>query len=169
MASSNNKSALTTVIVVIVLVVALGWGWMAWSDSKNKDIVGAWEVAAEGAPYVPHLFTFASDGTVFTTNPTNVQEDPSAPNGGTNDSVGMGTWRVEKIDGKNYVVGTFEQLNALADTHEPTDKLFVTFKISLEGDDAFGGPAMAKLGDLSAPANLDGTRIKVDESTLDDL
>src|SRR5262245_7554399 len=96
----------------------------------QRDTAGSWEVQAIGAPYQPHLFTFSSDGNMFTTNPTNVQENPSAPHGGTNDSVGMGTWHKEG----QYIFGTFYQLNAFADNHQPTDTLEVRFRVKVNGD-----------------------------------
>lgn len=160
-------------IPVLLLTLTLGWSLgpnraEAHSDHRRDSIVGAWYVDAVGAPYVPHQFTFHSDGIVLTTNPTNVQEDPNAPHGGANDSVGMGTWRLAKEHGKRYVVGTFEQLNANADDHMPADKLSVTFKVSVD-DGGFEGPAIAKLGGLTAPATLEGTRILIDQDALDDL
>lgn len=97
----------------------------AEANSQN-DIVGSWEVQAIGAPFQPHLFTFSSDGNMFTTNPTDVQVETS----NTNDSVGMGTWR---RDGK-YVFGTFYQLNADATTHLPVDTLEVRFRVQVNGD-----------------------------------
>lgn len=165
------------IIIVPVILAALTGGWIFTSakasagndwDYHTKAIVGAWEVQAIGAPYEPHLFTFHIDGTMTTTNPTNVQEDPSAPHGGTNDSVGMGKWKYTKKDGQRYIVGTFEQLNAFADDHTPTDKLSVTFKIKVDGD-TFEGPAIAKQGALSAPATLEGKRIMIDQTTLNEL
>ncbi|MGH9250339.1 MAG: hypothetical protein ACRD0W_12570, partial [Acidimicrobiales bacterium] len=94
----------------------------------KASIVGAWRVDAEGAPFVPHLFTFTKDGLVLTTNPTNVQEDSQ----NLNDSVGMGTWR----KGKHGIVeGTFVQLNAFADTHLPGPELRVTFRVEVDGRD----------------------------------
>lgn len=100
-----------------------------------------------------------------TTNPTNVQEDPEAEHGGTNDSLGMGVWELVDENGTKYVVGTFEQLNAFADNHEPADKLSVTFKLTVD-DDTFEGPAIAELGPFTAPATLEGSRILVDEDAL---
>jgi hypothetical protein len=136
------------------------------ADGNHKSsIVGAWDVQAVGAPYEPHLFTFNSDGTMLTTNPTNVQEDPSAPNGGTNDSVGMGPW--EPV-GHNEFVGTFYQLNANVNDHTPADTLSVTYRIKVTGD-TFTGDAIAKLGPFTAPAQLFGTRLQIDEAALEDL
>lgn len=162
-------------LLIPVLLVALTVGWApgpsqagAEGGNADKKIVGAWEVDAIGAPYVPHLFTFHDDGTMLTTNPTNVQEDPEAENGGTNDSVGMGVWEVLNEGGQKYIVGTFEQLNANANDHTPADKLSVTFKLSVE-DDSFDGPAIAELGPFTAPATLEGTRIVLDEDALSGL
>lgn len=160
-------------LLIPLVLVALTLGWAlgpsrAGASNDGKEIVGAWEVDAIGAPYVPHLFTFHADGTMLTTNPTNVQEDPEADHGGTNDSVGMGTWELRNEGGTKYIVGTFEQLNAFADNHEPADKLSVTFKLTVD-DDAFEGPAIAELGPFTAPATLEGTRILIDEDALSGL
>lgn len=134
----------------------------------SSKIVGAWYVDAIGAPYVPHQFTFHADGTLLTTNPTNVQENPNSPHGGTNDSVGMGAWRIVTERRRRYVIGTFKQLNAFAEGHAPTDTLSVSFRLVLHGDE-FDGPAIAKLGDLSAPATLHGSRIVIDEAAIEEL
>jgi hypothetical protein len=122
-----------------VAILATGFlfgGMVALTPAEAKEIksqdvaVGAWEVQAVGAPYKPHLLTFEADGTMFTTNPTNVQEATS----NTNDSVGMGTWH---RDGQ-YIYGTFYQLNAFADTHRPADSLEVRFRIRVSGDQLTG-------------------------------
>jgi hypothetical protein len=165
------KKLLLIPLVLAILSVGLAFNSVrtnADGSDNPKNIVGAWEVDAEGAPYRPHLFVFHEDGTMLTTNPTNVQEDPTAPHGGTNDSVGMGVWRVENEGGQKYVVGTFEQLNAFADDHTPADKLSVTFKLSVDGDE-FSGPAFATQGAFGGPATLTGDRIVVDEAVLDTL
>lgn len=130
--------------------------------------VGAWEVQAQGAPYEPHLFIFHADGTMITTNPTNVQENPAKQHGGTNDSLGMGTWSC--TEGKApEVVGTFYQLNANADDHKPTDKLSVTFKIQASKD-TFTETAAVKVGETAVPgATLIGKRIAADETALGTL
>jgi hypothetical protein len=117
--------------------------------------VGAWHVDAIGAPYAPHLFTFAGDGTMFTTNPTNVQESPTAPHGGTNDSVGMGAW--ERVN-RNKIRGTFYQLNAFADNHQPTDDLEVRFRIEIN-DDLLSG--VWKIVAFDATGTFLGRRLKV--------
>ena len=163
------------VVLVPLVLVALTLGWAlapgsakAGSDHNSGGIVGAWEVDAVGAPYVPHLATFHSDGTMSITNPARVQEDPSDPHGGTNDSIGMGTWKLVNDHGKKYVVGTFEELNAFTDNHEPTDTLSVSFKLTVH-DDSFTGPAVAHLGPFSAPATLTGSRIVVDQDAVDTL
>ena len=163
-------------VVVPLLVAALTLGFVlgekdsraaADTDNASHAIVGAWEVTAD-APYAPHLFTFHADGTMSTTNPTNVQENASAPHGGTNDSLGMGTWEIVNDSGTKYVVGTFEQLNAYADNHQPTDKLSVSFKITVENN-VLDGPAQAKLGNETVPSHLHGTKILVDQAAVDGL
>ena len=118
--------------------------------------VGAWQVAAIGAPYVPHLFTFNSDGTMLTTNPTNVQENPSAPHGGTNDSVGMGAW---ERTSKDNIKGTFYQLNAFADNHQPTDSLEVRFRIQILDSETLTGDW--KIVAFDATGRFAGTRLRV--------
>jgi hypothetical protein len=164
-------------LIVPILLTILTAGWAvsstvaAGNDHDSKSIVGAWEVTAE-APYAPHLFTFHEDGTMTTTNPTNVQEDPSDPHGGTNDSLGMGLWKVQKKHGVNYVVGTFEQLNAYVDNHEPAATLSVSFKVQLASDGkSFVGPATVKYDGVTvADSKLTGEqRILVDQSAVDSL
>ena len=134
---------------------------------SDDTIVGVWEVDAD-APYKQHLFTFHADGTMTTTNPTNVQENASDAHGGTNDSLGMGVWKTQKKNGVRYVVGTFEQLNAFADDHQPTDTLSVSFKITVDGD-TFDGPAKVKLGALTDGSHITGKRLKIDQAAIDSL
>lgn len=160
-------------IPVLLLTLTVGWAFAAnnTASADNADIVGAWEVTAD-APYAPHQFTFHADGTMTTTNPTNVQESPTAPHGGTNDSLGMGSWRVQNDNGIKYIVGTFEQLNAFADNHQPTDTLSVSFKVTLdENGSTFDGPATVKLGGVTvASSHITGTaRIVVDQAAVDSL
>jgi hypothetical protein len=165
---------LAVLVVAAVTTVAAGIGAVTFHGSTASaehpaDIVGAWEVTAV-APYAPHLFTFNEDGTMLTTNPTNVQESPARPHGGTNDSVGMGTWKVVKDHGDRYVVGTFEQLNAFADNHQPADKLLVSFKVKVQNNgNGFDGPAAATVGSETDPSHLTGTRIHVDQAAVDAL
>ena len=163
-------------IPVAALILALGVAVSGLShrasaggSHDSSDIVGVWEVTAV-APYAPHLFTFHDDGTMSSTNPTNVQEGTAKPHGGTNDSVGMGEWK-EIQKGKNkYIVGTFEELNALADTHQPTDKLSVSFKVQLTNHgDGFDGPASATVGSETNPSHLSGTRLGVDYTAVNEL
>jgi hypothetical protein len=140
----------------------------AASGCGGDLLVGAWEVQAQGAPYEPHLFIFHADGTMLTTNPTNVQENSAKAHGGTNDSVGMGAWTCSQGDTPE-IVGTFYQLNANADDHSPTDNLSVTFRITASKD-SFTGKAAVKVGEEQVPgAVLVGKRITTDESALKDL
>ena len=130
----------------------------------RRSIVGAWRVDAIGAPFVPHLFTFAEDGSVFTTNPTNVQEESQ----GLHDSVGMGAWRKGR---KGLYEGTFVQLNAFSSTHLPGPELRVSFRVSVTrpaGLLVLDGPAVVHFGDERVPdARLVGTLIGIDEPDLD--
>ena len=163
-------------VVATVLIAAMAVTGGLAVTSRNtvaaehpKDIVGVWEVDAD-APYRPHLFTFHEDGTMTTTNPTNVQENPTLPHGGTNDSLGMGVWRVEKQGDTRFIVGTFEQLNAFADNHQPTDKLSVSFRVELANDgNSFDGPASAKVGSDVFPSHVSGNRITIDEPAVNAL
>ena len=164
---------LAVIAVVAVATVTAGFSANALQGTASADhpadIVGAWEVTAV-APYAPHLFTFNGDGTMLTTNPTNVQENPARPHGGTNDSVGMGAWRVVEDNGDRYIEGTFEQLNAFADDHQPADKLSVSFKVKVSSDDnAFDGPASATVGTETDPSHLTGARIHVDPAAVNAL
>lgn len=170
MLKTIKKLSLPLILTVLTAGLAVSFSSnraAANGDHNSDSIVGAWEVDAD-APYRPHLFTFNADGTMFTTNPTNVQEDAGDPHGGTNDSVGMGTWRIQKDHDVKYVVGTFEQLNAFADDHTPTDKLSVSFKITVDND-AFDGPAVVKLGSFTVPSHISGNRILVDQTAVDSL
>jgi hypothetical protein len=145
------------VAVLATLVVSLGFiGRPATADHGASSLVGSWFVTAQGAQYEPHLFQFSSDRTMLTTNPTNVQERPTAPHGGTNDSVGMGVW---KAVGNGYFVGRFVQLNAFADNHLAAGTLTVTFKIKVRGDH-FEGPALATVDGETHEAKLIGDRIE---------
>jgi hypothetical protein len=161
-------------IPLILLTLTVGWALgPAQADASNdgKEIVGAWEVTAD-APYAPHLFTFHADGTVLTTNPTNVQDSPTAPRGGTHDSVGMGQWEVQNEEGQKVIVGTFEQLNAFADNDEPAPTLEVSFKVRLANDGStFEGPAVVRLGgEVVDDSSLEGTkRIVVNQADVDSL
>lgn len=155
-------------------VVALTIGVVAVANrshaepSHPRDIVGVWEVDAD-APYRPHLFTFHADGNMTTTNPTNVQENPLAPHGGTNDSLGMGRWAVVHEGNDRFIIGTFEQLNAFADNHQPTDKLSVSFKVQLTNENHFEGPASATVGPDTFPSFLIGDRVVIDQDAVDAL
>ena len=169
-----KKKIITLVLSIAVLTVgvvaALGYSLPAAANQNHpSDIVGVWEVNAE-APYAPHLFTFHQDGTMTTTNPTNVQENPLKPHGGTNDSLGMGVWEVKKIGHDRVVVGTFEQLNAFADDHQPTDKLSVSFKVKVtDNGEGFDGPAVAKVGPEVNGSHLTGVRVNIDYPAVNGL
>ena len=166
----KKLTALSLAISFVTLSLALSVPYFASAVNEHpNDIVGVWEVDA-AAPYRPHLFTFHEDGTMTTTNPTNVQENPAAPHGGTNDSLGMGVWKVQKQGNDRFVIGTFEQLNAFADNHQPADKLSVSFKVKLTNNGSgFDGPAVAKVGADSVPSHLTGVRGQIDHNAVNGL
>jgi len=71
----------------------------------------------------------------------------------------VGVWRVENEAGKRYVVGTFEQLNTFADSHQPTDTLSVSLKVQVSDENrGFAGLASARVGTQTVPSYLSGVR-----------
>jgi hypothetical protein len=162
--------AITITLAVVTVGIALAIPHFALADNDHPDdIVGVWEVDA-AAPYRPHLFSFHADGTMTTTNPTNVQENPAAPHGGTNDSLGMGVWKVQKHGNDRFVVGTFEQLNAFVDNRQPTDKLSVSFKVKLSSNGQhFDGPASAAVGADTLPSHVTGDRVNINYNAINGL
>ncbi|HSX06075.1 MAG TPA: hypothetical protein VLF69_06445 [Candidatus Saccharimonadales bacterium] len=158
--------------VMAVAVVTAGAGVLGVQSRASADnpssIVGAWEVTA-AAPFPAHLFTFNRDGTMISTNPTDVQVNRS----NTNDSVGLGEWKAVNGDnGDHYIEGTFEELNAFADTHQQAPTLTVSFKIKLaDNGQTFDGPAVATLiGVETDQSHLTGTkRITIDQDAVDSL
>jgi len=161
-----TAAATTLALAIAPLSVNLA---SAGNGNAGDKIVGVWEVDA-AAPYRPHLFTFRSDGTMESTNPTNVQENATAAHGGTNDSVGMGVWKETHDGNEQFIVGTFEELNAFADNHQPTDTLSVSFKLHMtDGDNGFDGPASAKVAGDTFPSHLTGARVSVDQGAVDAL
>ena len=153
----RRKVGTVAVALFAALAVVLLGTQPAPADHGGSSIVGTWTVTAGGAEYEPHLFQFSSDGTMLTTNPTNVQERADKPHGGTNDSVGMGAW---KARGDGVFVGKFLQLNAFADTHKPAGTLVVTFTVRVRGDH-FEGPATATVDGEEHLATLTGDRVKL--------
>lgn len=140
----------------------------AGASECGSALVGAWEVQAQGAPYEPHLFIFHADRTMITTNPSNVQESSTKPRGGTNDSLGMGVWSCTGAE-PSEIVGTFFQLNAYADDHQPAARLAVTFRIKA-AKNTFSGQAAVKVGETPEPgATLIGDRIAIDRTALGTL
>lgn len=167
-----NKKILTLMLTAATLlfgVTALVNTTKPALADNPDDIVGVWEVDA-AAPYRPHLFSFHADGTMTSTNPTNVQENALQPHGGTNDSLGMGVWKEVDHGQDRYIVGTFEELNAFADNHQPTDKLSVSFKVKVGGDgNSFDGPASATVGADTFPSHLSGIRVTENDAAIDAL
>lgn len=144
------------IAAISLAAVLSGCGSAATATATVDPLIGVWSVTAAGAPYAPHLFTFATGNTMLSTNPTGVQESTTAPHDGTNDSVGMGIW---KATGTNTYVGTFQELNAYADDHKRASTLTVTWSITLNGNNTLSGKASATEDGQTHPATLTGTRI----------
>lgn len=140
---------------VACAVAIVGFTASANGGPDSYSIVGAWEGEAIGAKYADHLFEFNSDGTMLSTNPTDVQLDPTAANGGTNDSVGMGAWR---DIGYNQFSYRFIERNANAADHTPAGDLVVTGVITVRGN-SFRGTAAATVDGQTHQATLTGVRI----------
>ena len=130
--------------------------------SRSRDgasIVGAWRVDAEGAPFVPHVALFHADGTLLIHN-------PDAGNPQTSDSLGVGAWKVAG-EHPTTIRGVFEEIMADRETHQCAHRLRVTFLLTLDGANAFCGPAEAtsyapdgtKLQNRAHQATLIGIRI----------
>jgi len=154
----------------------------AW-DRKHKirAFGGVYYVQAQ-APYVPHLMTFHDDGTMTSTNPTNVQDGPNAGVKVT-DSLGMGTWRWMRLQDGWRVLITMVQENALQPARARGPRLHVTALVDvLAQGDEFDGPAVAELLEMQeqgprvvsvieAPhSHLTGWRLqeRVDQLSRDD-
>lgn len=151
----TSRIRLTAALLAILGLVAVAGCTTTVQEAPSYPIEGVWSVTASGAPFAPHLFTFAVGNTMLATNPTNVQQSSTAPHGGTNDSVGMGTWQYL---GQNHYRGTFHELNAWADNHHPAATLTVTFTVSINGDQ-LSGLAEATQDGQTHPTTLTGTRL----------
>ncbi len=108
---------------------------------KRRPFGGAYYVLAE-APYGPHLMTFHDDGTMTSTNPSNVQDGPTAGVKVT-DSLGMGTWRW--IGHRHHVLITMVQENALQPARARGPRLHVSARVEVDREGNFAGPAIAEL------------------------
>jgi hypothetical protein len=150
-------ASVTTAVAAVAVAVTLAFTTHATAapTAAPDPLVGTWSVQAKGAPYAPHLFDFGADNTMLSTNPTNVQQRANKPHDGTNDSIGMGTWHAS---GGNTYTGTFIELNADADDHQPAPTLTVTFTIALRGN-AFTG-SWTIPGNPPVTGGLTGTRIQ---------
>ena len=107
---------------------------------KRRPFGGPYYVLAE-APYGPHLMTFHDDGTMTSTNPTNVQDGPSASVKVT-DSLGMGLWR---WDDRYHVLITMVQENANQPARTRSVRLHVSARVKVDREGNFAGPAIAEL------------------------
>src|SRR5678815_915298 len=85
----SSWGAIAALAVVSTGVVFFRHQGNVRADSSDqgsaRSIVGAWEVDAIGAPFVPHVMSFHSDGTMLIDNPE--AGDPH-----TSDSLGLGPW-----------------------------------------------------------------------------
>ena len=146
------------------LALAVGVGTQ-FNFKSPERIVGAYTmqvlsvpgIPESGAPYSPHLMTFHEDGNVLMTNPDMVQVvwTPSGPDG-TEDSVGMGTWR--KARGK--VVFRVVQENANMPERTPAPRLLLDFTCDA-GKSSFRCTGTARYDGVPGafPAILVGQRI----------
>ena len=117
-----------------------------------------WMVTAD-APYAPHMFVFNADGTMISTNPTNVQEKKDGS--GVHDSIGIGLWKL-RADGSYDI--DFWELNAnqtrnpKTDKAVPADTLEVRATIQLNGDKFTSSKAGVFFGGkLAGPTSVKGT------------
>lgn len=116
------------------------------SAPERDSIVGAWRVDAEGAPFVPHVALFHADGTFLIHNPDAGKGDEERP---------------------QTIIGAFEEVTADRATGQYVSRLRVTLTLTMEGANAFSGPAEAtyyrpdgtRENDQPYPATLTGTRI----------
>jgi len=155
--------------VVLVLLAVGGLGvWVglhtplaqAAPTQARASIVGAWLVDANGAPFVQHVMLFHDDGTFLIDNPE--AGDPH-----TSDSLGAGAWKFDAHH-PNTIIGIFEEINAERTSGHYANRLVVTFTLTMQGTNAFRGPAQAtyyspqgvKQNDQPYPATLIGTRIQ---------
>jgi hypothetical protein len=119
----------------------------------TSPVVGTWVGLVHGAQYEEHLYQFHADGTLEGTNPQRVQEKPDGT--GVNDSLAMGTWRMER----GRVVGTFVELNAHQATHKPADMLTVKFTIEVHGDHLTGSAKVFVGAEQVPDATFDFRRV----------
>lgn len=161
----RRRWALLILLVVLVLGVAAAWGTyratqaQAAPAQERYSIVGAWLVDAQHAPFVQHVMIFNTDGTVLIDNPE--AGDPHS-----SDSVGAGAWERDPRHA-DAIVGQFQEINADRSTGQFVSRLVVTFSLTMQGGDAFSGPAGAtyynpdgtKQNNTPYPATLIGTRI----------
>ncbi len=169
--SSIAKPSLGRLALLVMLVFLVLGGAAAWLNyylaqahaSLAQDIssiVGAWRVDAQGAPFVPHVALFFTDGTFLIDN-------PEAGDQHTSDSLGAGAW--ERVpQHPDTIIGTFEEINADRASGHYASLLEVTFTLTMRGANVFTGPAEAtyytpdgmKQNVQPYPATLTGTRIQ---------
>jgi hypothetical protein len=155
--------------VVLALFVAGGIGvWIgshamqaqAATTQAPSPIIGAWLVNANGAPFVQHVMIFNADGTFLIDN-------PEAGDTHTSDSLGAGAWKLDPQH-PDKIISAFEEINAERSTGHYASRLTVTFTLTMQGTNAFSGPAQAtyyspdgtKQNNQPYPATLTGTRIQ---------
>jgi len=156
-------------LVALALLILGGVGvWVGVHTTQTQaaplparaPIVGAWLLDAEGAPFVPHVAIFHADGTFLIDNPE--AGDPHS-----SDSLGVGAWMLDPHH-VGVVLGTFEEINADRASGHYVSRLLVTFTLTMQGANAFTGPAEAtyfapdgtKQNAQPYPAILIGTRIQ---------
>jgi hypothetical protein len=158
---TRKLTAINALVWAVIATLALVLGASTWPAPVEADhpgphsspVTGSWIGKVHGAQYEDHLFQFHADGTMISSNPSNVQEKPDGT--GVNDSTGQGNWHQER--GK--VVGTFVELNAGQTTHKPAADLTVRFTVEVHGDH-LTGTAKVWVGTEQVPdASFDFQRI----------
>jgi hypothetical protein len=131
------------------------------ASERRRPFGGAYYVLAD-APYGPHLMTFNADGTMTSTNPTNVQDGPAASVKVT-DSVGMGSWR---YDGREHVLITMVQENANQPARDRSLRLHVSARVKISRDGDFEGPAIAELLAMDGDSKRTDSVVEANRSYL---
>lgn len=126
------------------------------SDGTNA-LIGAWQTRATGAPFVAHVFTFHSDGTMLMSGPPEGNPKTSLSNG-------IGPWK--KVEGNSYVA-RFVEIAANRESAAFAGTVVVDLNIDVSCS-KFTASAVTNYYEAGGShaegpfdAKLDGTRIKL--------